>query len=100
MSKFYRTADELPADCLYDLKDRIFYGLDGKDPLIDIFECAAEIPDEIVFRRYRGKTFSPDDFWDDGGDWGDSGSLFTFSSFTDMEAPLDAMNNWLTVFAN
>lgn len=98
MSKYYRTAAELPEDCLYDLKDRMFYGLDGKDPLFDLFECAAEIPDETVFKRYKGREFSPDDFWEDGGGWDDFTAEYT--AFSDMTAPLDAINNWLTIFAN
>lgn len=93
MAKYYRTASELPADCLYELKDRMFYGLDGKDALIDLFQCASEIPDEVVFQRYKGKEFSPEDFWDDGGSWDDFSIDLTAYSVTSVDG-------WLSVFAN
>ena len=60
----YRNVTELPKDCLEYLKFSTYYD----DETIQ--DCAYfwEIPDEVIFEKYNGICFVPEDFYAGAGD--------------------------------
>lgn len=63
----YRSVNELPEECLDILKQAMYYGDDDHAP-IDEYMFPWEIPDELVFERYEGISFVPEDFFSGAGD--------------------------------
>ena len=60
----YRTVYDLNEEELNELRETYYYQLlDSDEDVLENYDWAADIPNEVIYNHYDGISFTEDDFW-------------------------------------
>lgn len=60
----YRTVYDLNEEELNELRETYYYQLfECDEDVLEDYDCASDIPNEVIYNHYDGICFVEDDFW-------------------------------------